>query len=437
MIKAEHKPYFIVLLLFGLHYLSAYPGGMSPDTLTQYSQSLSFDFISSNPPIMAMFWSVLNFIYKGPQLMLLVQLCFLWGGILLLYNSNPDNKYKKLYFILPFLPHILSQSATIWKDVVFAFSFFFVVSSCIYYTYKKEQISFLKLCGLVLISFYGMAVKFQAQFIVIILIFWVISLAIKRSLWIRLVIASVVSFVMISTNLYVINVNSTKANWWQLRAVFDIAGISMQTGNDELFPDYIKEDELYDYNKLKDNFSHKTVDYIFFEEKGRIFRHSFDPKKSNSLQQSFNEAILKHPFYYLYHRMAVFSYTLKSCYFYHYAFLDDIEAKNRGIHKFKKEKLKRVIVHYLKAFPRFLPANAFALLLVLFYAFQLFSKRQLAHEPEYNVLKYITLLSLGHTIVILFTVMSSDYRYYYVVRVLSFMAIPIYLQLRAKAKSKG
>ena len=84
----KYFPFFLAGFLMLLHFLSGYPGGMTPDSMDQFNQALVFNFSSHHPPLMAILWSGFNFIYKGPQLILLFQLGLIWGGALFLYYGD-------------------------------------------------------------------------------------------------------------------------------------------------------------------------------------------------------------------------------------------------------------------------------------------------------------------------------------------------------------
>ena len=73
-LKNKNLSIFFCIILFLIHFSASYPGAVSPDTLDQFNQSLVFNFSSHHPPIMAMVWSVFNYIYQGPQTMLFFHL---------------------------------------------------------------------------------------------------------------------------------------------------------------------------------------------------------------------------------------------------------------------------------------------------------------------------------------------------------------------------
>lgn len=200
----KKNPFVFCLILFLIHFLAAYPRGMTPDSYHQFFQSLNFyDVTSHHPPLMAMVWSVFNYIYTGPQLYLLFHLSMLWVSVYILYKADENNKYSWLYCILPFTPGIFAVSGMIWKDIGFAYSFFLCFSICIYYHYKQIKPSLLVLILLLLTCFYGVSVKFQAKFIAPILIYFIVSLFFTNW-WKRIITCIIISIIIIGSNTLII-----------------------------------------------------------------------------------------------------------------------------------------------------------------------------------------------------------------------------------------
>ncbi|WP_341760986.1 hypothetical protein [Candidatus Tisiphia endosymbiont of Thecophora atra] len=248
-----------------LHFAFAYPGGMTFDSFSQYEQSVSGSYSAHHPPLMSMIWSLFHYIYQGPQTMLLLNLGLLWGGVLLLFYADSQNKYRNLYLLIPFLPNILSQSGIIWKDVTFAFGSFFVVATCIFYTYRQNPAPLWVITGLLLIVFYVVGVKFQAQFIAPILILFVLSIYLNTGFLMRIILSGIVSLVIIQGNAEFIKRFSTENHSEQLRQLFDIAGVSVAINNDDLVPKYVKEDKnLYSFEKMKKNYTPYMVNLLVF-----------------------------------------------------------------------------------------------------------------------------------------------------------------------------
>src|SRR5207253_5889655 len=65
--------YFFELFLF-------WPGVIRPDSLAQLQQAQTGIFSDHHPPVMALYWGVLNFIWPGPGLLFLTHLSLLFGA---------------------------------------------------------------------------------------------------------------------------------------------------------------------------------------------------------------------------------------------------------------------------------------------------------------------------------------------------------------------
>ncbi|WP_250312058.1 hypothetical protein [Rickettsia endosymbiont of Oedothorax gibbosus] len=119
--------------------------------------------------------------------------------------------------------------------------------------------------GLLLVIFYVVAVKFQAQFIAPILILFVLSVSLKANWFIRIIVTIILSLVIIEGNNYLAKHFSTDSHANQLRQLFDIAGVIVAIDNDDLLPDYVKEDKnLYSFEKLKSLYTPTLVNALVF-----------------------------------------------------------------------------------------------------------------------------------------------------------------------------
>ncbi len=471
-----------------LHFLSAYPGGMTVDSFSQYEQSISGNYFSHHPPLMSMVWSLLNYIYQGPQIMLLLHLVFLWGGVLLLFYADRQNKYRLLYFVIPFLPNILAQSGIIWKDIGFGLGSFFVIASCIFYSYRQKRPSCLVVIGLLLIIFYIVGVKFQAQFIAPILVLFVLSVSLKAIanptnitpnsqtslreatlvatkqstkmtrngllrraslllamtdvslLWlntsrvsynwfIRIIVSIILSLVIIEGNNQLAKHFSIDSHANQLRQLFDIAGVSVAIDNDDLLPDYVKEDKnLYSFEKLKALYTPTLVNYLVFGD-NRIYNSTSDPIKLQELESNYVRAAIHYPQAYLKHRMKNFILLMKVAeYCNNDLLIDPNEAQKYGIY-LKENHVKNLVTRYLEVFPRIATKNFISFILIFVYLTAILTNKQ-SNNPEKVILTYIVAIGLVFSVVLFFATMACDYRYYYVIRVLTLFSLPIYLKFR-------
>ncbi len=429
----KYYPVILCLFLMSLHFASAYPGGMSFDSFDQYGQSINKNYFSHHPPLMSMVWSLFHYIYQGPQTMLLLNLGLLWGGVLLLFYADSQNKYRWLYLLIPFLPNILSQSGTIWKDVAFTFGSFFVVATCIFHTYRQNPAPLWVITGLLLIVFYVVGVKFQAQFIAPILILFVLSIYLKTSLLIRIILTCIISLLIIYGNAKLTKHFSTESHAEQLRQLFDIAGVSVAINNDDLVPKYVKEDQdLYSFEKLKKSYTPYMVNLLVFGDT-RIYNSTVDPIKLREMEASYIKAVFTHPLAFLQHRANAFTILMKGVgYSREELFIDHNEAQKHGIH-FKKNHLKDWMVKYIGLWPKILTKNIVSLILTFVYLISILTNKQ-SNSPEKVILAYIVAISIVFSIILFFATMACDYRYYYVIRILTLFSLPIYLKFRQSKK---
>lgn len=426
ILSSKYFPFLLCLFLMFLHFISAYPGGMSSDTFDQYSQSISGNYYSHHPPLMSMLWSVLHYIYQGPQTMLFIHLALLWGGVLLLFYANPQNKYKYLYFVIPLLSNILSQSATIWKDVAFSLGSFFIFATCVFYTYHKKPAPLLIIIGLLLLCFYIASVKFQAKYIAPILIFFIISIYLNINVVLRLIITTVISILIIFANESIINRYSINTHSEQLRQLFDVAGVSFTIDNDDLIPQYIKDnDALYSFEKLKKYYSCELVNPLVFHD-NRIYDSTLDPANLQQMEAAYIQAYSKHPIIFLKNRAKIFNVLMnrgKEC---EYAFIAENDAQQNNF-PLQQNYFKQLVTKYLKLYPNIMAINLVSFILIFVYLTHIIAHRR-SRATEITILNYVVVLSLTFSLVIFFATMAADYRYYYVVRVLTLFSLPIYFK---------
>lgn len=444
MIKHKYFPVVLCFALMVLHFFASYPGGMSADSFDQFSQTFSHELHSHHPPVMSIVWAMFNYLYIGPQTMLLFHLTLLWGGIILLYYSDRNNKFRWLYIIIPLLPNILSQSGNISKDISFSYSFFFIISTCVFSIYRNKKLSILVAFLLLLLCFYGCAVKFQAQFILPIIIFIVISNATSQNFLVKLFITSIISYAIIFSNSSIINHYSTNTQSWQYRQLFDIASIIKDLNDDSQLPQYIKNYEGYNFEDLKKKSSHRIVDALIFGE-NKVLIGTLDKNNLEELNDTYIKLITNHPFLYIKHRLGnvinIAANWMRPSDFPNYMdneFIDNIGVKvDVEIHQFENNYLQMAIIKYLKGFHlilRPITANAISMIILLIYGVYIIRNFDIKNK-DVQILSFVVLISLMFTLTLSVTTMSSDYRYYYIVRLLSIFSVPIFLKLKYDSKS--
>ncbi len=104
------------ILGFLFNFYSCFPGFASPDTIDQYQQSLSGVYNDWHPPVMAMLWHYLNYLHKGPALMLAFQLTLLWISAYLLLIHYKNKWWCLAVVMFVFAPYVQNFSGYIIKD---------------------------------------------------------------------------------------------------------------------------------------------------------------------------------------------------------------------------------------------------------------------------------------------------------------------------------
>lgn len=142
-----NTPYgrFVICSTFFLSYLLCFaPGGMSPNSCTQFNQAVSGNFSCWHPPVMACLWRILLFFQQGPLPFLTFHLLMLFIGIWLLSaQENPKGGCQLLWLILPLCPQVYGNLGMIWKDIGMALALFLAFAlSCVWIEKRKKSLLF-------------------------------------------------------------------------------------------------------------------------------------------------------------------------------------------------------------------------------------------------------------------------------------------------------
>lgn len=121
--------YSISIAGFAFSIAAFWPGFMEYDSFDQYGQatgSLTLD--DWHPVGLTLLWKALNLIYRGPQVMLLLQSVLYWSGFLYLslyLLRRSSNLILSLgAVVIPFSPFLINFSGAILKDTHLAISLF-------------------------------------------------------------------------------------------------------------------------------------------------------------------------------------------------------------------------------------------------------------------------------------------------------------------------
>lgn len=432
----KYSPLILAVILLLIQFLAGYPGGMTPDSFDQYNQSLTGSYNPYHPPVMSILWSLFNNIMAGPQIMLILNLLLLWTSVLIFYYIDEVNKYRFIYFIIPFLPPIFSQSLMIWKDVAFSNALLLATAISSYYYLKKEKSApFFILILVLLISFYATSVKFQAKYLCPFLIWFLVSASFRMGVIKKIFLTAIVSIIIIQANDFIIRKLAYEEPTWQFRVFFDLAAISKDKNDDGYMPKYVKEHKNYSFVNLKDKFHHKYADPMIWPD-DRIYDATDDQNNLSELRNSFINAVTNHPFLYLKHRITNFSHIMMQSYNCRDFAIIDGKLKDKFSISDKRNFVHHISKIVLCVIPKFLSANIWSFFIFTFYLYFIFISRKQPGdkkgEKKKLILKLYILIWIAFSIIILLTTQAADYRYYYLIRLLSFMLFPIYMQLRSQ-----
>lgn len=151
---------------FSVSVLAFYPGVMSFDSIVQYEQARSGVFRDWHPPAMAALWSVLNRVHDGPELMFLLQLTLLWGGLcgVAIGLVRSGRAWGAAFPLIGLAPFVFDLVGVIWKDVVLAASWIFAAGVLFAVRAKDERTPRWLVACLGLSLLYGALVRANSVF---------------------------------------------------------------------------------------------------------------------------------------------------------------------------------------------------------------------------------------------------------------------------------
>src|SRR6187549_308043 len=153
--------YLICLFGFGLTLWAFYPGMLSSDSIASLGEGRSGIITDQNSPVMSYLLGSLDHIIAGTGLMLIIQVAVFWIAIALIWRAIYQRSLVAglAVVLFPFLPQILSQIPTIWKDVGMAIALLMSVA-LVFFAKKTGSKTALFLSPIFL--FYGLAARLNS-----------------------------------------------------------------------------------------------------------------------------------------------------------------------------------------------------------------------------------------------------------------------------------
>lgn len=308
---------YILAGLFILTILLFWPGIAMHDSSVQYQQAIQGQYSDHHPPLMSFVWRHLDMLHAGSGLMFLLQISLIYIAVYLLLKAanhlQMANKHigTLLLLILPIYPQILIYEVVVMKDVQMAAAFLCSAAILAYHSVTQRYVSLPTIMLTLVLMLYGAAVKFQGQFIVIVLAVWLGSLSIKSKSLARKVIMGLLFYALLISTIYLINGtlvnNKNKTYSWQYVKLYDLAAMSVQL-NEDLIP-HANKTTTYTFAELKNRFRYPAIDSVAFMQ-DPLLETTSNPYAMEELELDWQRAVGDHPRIYLQHRLKNMYYIL-------------------------------------------------------------------------------------------------------------------------------
>lgn len=306
------KPAAIGVFGFILSFAAFYPGFMSPDTLDQFNQALTGQYNTWHPPVMAYVWHLLNTFYKGPQVMLLLQLFFLWLSYYLVASSS-RNPYWRLVVLLLFMaPFVQNFAGWILKDTQMTFAWLLAASVIFKSVVTGRKLNIPVAIGTALLLLYGTWLRYNA-------IVALPPLCIAWA-WVVFVNSKNVAKVGYAVGLFLVIffghnffndkiLKASKANTDIQIYFHDIAGVYLKYGKN-YFPTEIYANPDFDTTYIRAHYNQVDVTALLWNPDNKQVLPWGMPGINEKLQAQWLKMMKEEPGLYLKHRYDIYEYFL-------------------------------------------------------------------------------------------------------------------------------
>ncbi len=304
-----------LLCIFGfvINFATFYPGFLSPDSLDQYGQALAGQYRTWHPPVMAFVWHILNFFYKGPQMMLALQLFFLWMSCYLIASSL-RNKYWRGGMVLLFLfaPFIQNFAGWVLKDTQMTFSWLLAAAIIFKSMVTGRKQSVVAAIGCAMLLTYGTWLRYNAIVALPPLcIAWAWTVFVNQKKVVRLAYAvGLFLIVFFGQNFFNEKIlNAAKENTDIQIYFHDIAGVYVKFGKN-YFPPEMWANPDFDTAYIRAHYNQVDVTALLWNPDNKQILAWNMPGLNEKLRASWMKMIKEEPGYYIRHRNDIYEYFL-------------------------------------------------------------------------------------------------------------------------------
>lgn len=305
--------WFLLGLLFGASLIMLWPGVMSPDAGVQYAAAMDGIYSDHHPPLMSFVWRYLARIYPGSAPMFVFHIGMLYLAAAILIYIFRTSKFKWWYAIYPVLPNIVAYTALIVKDTGFTFSYLLSGAIMAYLIMENVQKRrWFWLIPVLVLLFYGTAVKFQAKYLLIFFTLAVAYCAYNYRWNFKTIVTGVGLYFAILASILTVNAKlvpaAHEAHSWQWVKIYDLSGITLKL-HQPMYPDFILQQPNFNFAQVGKLFEPREVDPLVFTPQA-VIHGGTNAKQRAELWNYWFKTMLKHPWLYLQVRFKLFSYDL-------------------------------------------------------------------------------------------------------------------------------
>lgn len=304
----------VLSITFLATFIAYLPGFMSPDSIDQYTQSITGNYKDWHPPAMAILWSLLNRFYNGPVSMLFFQLFLFWCSIYFLSRISDSRRWFAILLVFSFMPFVQNFIGYIIKDVQMVFSLllaFAIICNALLLR-RTAYLYEIIISGLLLI--YGGCVRPNAVSALLPLSFlWACTFPITKQVLHKVIIAIAFLFVvLIIQNVIIPVVIKPEKSYSEVKLyLHDITSIYINTG-EKFYPDFLNEGDYFDVDTTAAYYHVATFDKAWWMKKGILTDDiRLGDSRVKQLQKLWFKAIRKYPFVYLKARLEGALYFLR------------------------------------------------------------------------------------------------------------------------------
>ncbi len=294
------------------------PGYMSLDSVHQLMQARSLELSDHHPISMALLWHGLDKVLPGPLGMLILSNLLYWFGLALLVGTRRWPLWLRCV-VLPLLgayPPVYCLVGAVWKDSLMQATLLAALGVLLAYG-RTRRAGFL--VAWFLLSAFALSVRHNAIGAV-----WPLAmlpllastrlqrLALPARLASAALLAMLGSCLTWVLLLKALSPLAAPAHFWQMIAGFDLAGMSVRTGQVLIDPEttVLREGaSLTDIRRAYRPSNHMSY-YTCASRKNRpctpLINRVFEPQLLKALSDNWKREVLRHPKEYLAHRYAVY-----------------------------------------------------------------------------------------------------------------------------------